>query len=126
MNMPAVAIRDPVFWRWHKHIDDISIAWQETQPPYDFTDAPRVVRPRRAERGGGEPWASPDVLLVSTAGLPAGADPAALVTAAVGGSRSTAPVPAGPLAGAEGLVVVDELTTRMSSQPSATGGRSRT
>ena len=50
---------------------------------------------------------------MSTAGLPAGADPAALVTATVGGSSFDAPVPAGPLADAEGLVVIDELTTRM-------------
>ena len=121
MNVPAVAIRDPVFWRWHKHIDNISIAWQETQPPYDFTDTPRVVI-RDALSGAAANWTSPDVLLVSTAGLAAGADPAALVTAAMGGASFDAPVPTGPLTGADGLVVVDELTTRM-QQSSLSDGR---
>jgi hypothetical protein len=121
MNVPAVAIRDPVFWRWHKHIDTISTAWQETQPPYDFTDTPRVVI-RDALSGAAANWTSPDVLLVSTAGLPAGADPAALVTAAMGGASFDTPVPTGPLTGADGLVVVDELTTRM-QQSSLSDGR---
>ena len=121
MNVPAVAIRDPVFWRWHKHIDTISTAWQETQPPYGFTDTPRVVI-RDALSGAAANWTSPDVLLVSTAGLPAGADPAALVTAAMGGASFDTPVPTGPLTGADGLVVVDELTTRM-QQSSLSDGR---
>jgi Hemocyanin, ig-like domain len=56
--------------------------------------------------------ASPDVLLVSTAELPSGADPAALATAAVGSAAFDTEFAAGPLPGAEKLVVVDELTTR--------------
>jgi hypothetical protein len=68
MNSPPVAIRDPIFWRWHRHIDNIHTAWQNTQSPYDFTDAPPVVL-RDALSGTPVPWASPDVLLVSTAGL---------------------------------------------------------
>jgi Hemocyanin, ig-like domain/Hemocyanin, copper containing domain len=111
MNSPAVAIRDPVFWRWHKHIDDVNVAWQDTQPPYDFSDAPPVVL-RDALSGAPAPWASPDVLLVSTAALGDGADPAALATAAVGGAAFDTAVGPGPLPGAEQLVVVDELTTR--------------
>jgi len=43
MNTPITAIRDPIFFRWHKHIDDISFQWQETQSPNDFSDAPSVL-----------------------------------------------------------------------------------
>lgn len=118
MNAPSVAIRDPVFWRWHKHIDDINTAWQDTQPPYDFSDAPAVVL-RDALAGAAPPWASPDVLLVSTAGLPADADPAALAAAAVGGAAFDSAIMAGPLPG--GLVVVDELTTRMATSTLSSG-----
>lgn len=112
MVSPVVAIRDPIFWRWHKHIDDINTGWQDTQPPYDFSDAPPVVL-RDALAGAATPWASPDVLLVSTADLAEGSDPAALVTAAVGGAAFDTAIAAGPLPDAKGLVVVDELTTRM-------------
>ncbi|HEY6425156.1 MAG TPA: tyrosinase family protein [Pseudonocardiaceae bacterium] len=112
MVTPVVAIRDPIFWRWHKHIDDVSTGWQDTQPPYDFSDAPPVVL-RDALAGTATPWASPDVLLVSTAGLAPGSDPAALLAAAVGGAAFDTAVAAGPLPAADGLVVVDELTTRL-------------
>ena len=111
MNSPPVAIRDPIFWRWHRHIDNINAAWQNTQPSYDFSDAPPVVL-RDTLSGMPALWASPDVLLVSTAGLHDGADPAALATAAVGGTAFDTAFVAGPLPGAEQLVVVDELTTR--------------
>ncbi|HKR52562.1 MAG TPA: tyrosinase family protein, partial [Pseudonocardiaceae bacterium] len=112
MVSPVVAIRDPIFWRWHKHIDDINTGWQDTQPPYDFSDAPPVIL-RDALVGAATPWASPDVLLVSTADLVEGTDPAALVAAAVGGAAFDTAIAAGPLPDAKGLVVVDELTTSM-------------
>ena len=112
MVSPVVAIRDPIFWRWHKHIDNVNTGWQDTQPAYDFSDAPPVVL-RDALGGTAAPWASPDVLLVSTAGLAEGSDPAGIVAAAVGGAAFDTPVAAGPLPGADGLVVVDELTTRL-------------
>jgi tyrosinase len=38
----ATAIRDPVFWQWHRHVDDFGASWQEAQPPGDFGDAPAV------------------------------------------------------------------------------------
>lgn len=28
------AIRDPVFFRWHKFIDDVFLKYKMTQPPY--------------------------------------------------------------------------------------------
>lgn len=40
MANTATAIRDPIFWRWHKHVDTFNIRYQTIQPPYDFSDAP--------------------------------------------------------------------------------------
>ncbi|CAG8524317.1 12130_t:CDS:2 [Racocetra fulgida] len=37
-------IRDPLFWRWHRHIDDLLLRWQERFEPPDFHhDAPNVT-----------------------------------------------------------------------------------
>lgn len=38
----ATAVRDPIFFRWHKQVDSIFHAHQETLPPNDFTKAPNV------------------------------------------------------------------------------------
>jgi Hemocyanin, ig-like domain len=38
----SAAIRDPVFWQWHRHVDDFGFRWQEAQPPGDFSDSPAV------------------------------------------------------------------------------------
>jgi tyrosinase len=37
------AIRDPVFYRWHRLVDDVLAAWQDTQPEPDFSDRPDVL-----------------------------------------------------------------------------------
>ena len=39
----ATAIRDPFFWRWHRHIDDQNFALQEQAEPFAFDDAPKCV-----------------------------------------------------------------------------------
>nr|CAG8442723.1 11309_t:CDS:2 [Entrophospora candida] len=40
---PRTAARDPIFWRWHRHIDDIFDLWVKTLPPNEFlSDAPPV------------------------------------------------------------------------------------
>jgi tyrosinase len=39
----ATAIRDPFFWRWHRHIDDANFALQEQLEPFAFDDAPDVA-----------------------------------------------------------------------------------
>jgi tyrosinase len=39
----ATAIRDPFFWRWHRHIDDQNFALQEQAEPFAFDDAPDVT-----------------------------------------------------------------------------------
>lgn len=59
MRDPTHAIRDPVFWRWHRAIDDLNFLWQETGQRLDFADRPPV-----AMRKGGGGWSSPDILLL--------------------------------------------------------------
>jgi hypothetical protein len=62
MNTPVTAIRDLIFFRWHKHIDDLSFLWQQQQPPNIFADAPPVLI--RKGLGGNTPeHSSPDILL---------------------------------------------------------------
>jgi Hemocyanin, copper containing domain/Hemocyanin, ig-like domain len=70
MATTRTAIRDPVFWRWHKEIDELNYRWQQTQDPYDLaSDAPAVLL-RHSLAGAAEPWASPDLILCRTAELP--------------------------------------------------------
>lgn len=38
----ATAIRDPAFWRWHRHIDDLNFRRQERDAPHNFADIPPV------------------------------------------------------------------------------------
>ena len=43
MSATATAVRDQVFFRWHRNIDNYSFTWQETQRPVDFADGPNVL-----------------------------------------------------------------------------------
>jgi hypothetical protein len=114
MTSPVTAIRDPVFWQWHKGIDDLGARWQEQLEPYAFDDAPRVVL--RNALAGDEPWASPDIILCRTADLPAGTDPGALGESLFGGaSWDTDFTSAQASAGGTTLQTIDELTTTMAT-----------
>ncbi len=42
MFWEAAAVRDPVFFRWHGHIDNIFRKYQDALDPYDFADLPPV------------------------------------------------------------------------------------
>lgn len=42
MFWEEAAIRDPVFYRWHAHIDGIFRTYQNDLDPYDFADLPSV------------------------------------------------------------------------------------
>ncbi|CAB4387288.1 unnamed protein product [Rhizophagus irregularis] len=37
MSQTRVAARDPAFWRWHRHIDNLVKTWEEKQEPNDFS-----------------------------------------------------------------------------------------
>ena len=39
----ATAIRDPFFWRWHRHVDNLNFALQEQAEPFAFDDTPDVT-----------------------------------------------------------------------------------
>lgn len=45
MNDTASAIKDPVFHRWHRHIDDLHYGFEQNLPVNDFSDAPPVSFP---------------------------------------------------------------------------------
>lgn len=45
------AVRDPAFYRWHRHIDDLFIEWQEGLDPYDLADGAPPVRLRKGDDG---------------------------------------------------------------------------
>lgn len=60
MAYPAANIRDPYFWRWHRHIDNLNFNYQEKLPPHDFADAPAV------SFGGGD---DEGIVLLETKGL---------------------------------------------------------
>lgn len=66
----SVAIRDPIFWRWHKLIDDVAASWQEAQAPRDFT-LPEDAAPPLIIRGdaGVE---SPDIILCTAKAMALG------------------------------------------------------
>ena len=65
MTDTSAAVRDPAFYRWHRHIDDLFVEWQELLDPYDFTSGGPPVRLRKD--GEGE---SSDIGLALLAQLP--------------------------------------------------------
>jgi len=72
MAATTTAIRDPVFFQWHKLIDDIYFTYQETLPPYDFSKAPEVTIRKHIAQGGKA--ASIDIVLSLEDQLPASID----------------------------------------------------
>lgn len=101
MISTATAIRDVVFYRWHKQIDSIFEAWQEQQAANDFSDAPPVkIR---------------DILLCRKDGLPANFDGKAIGAEAFGGDRWDTDFAAAstPLGSGEMVSTTDELLTEM-------------
>jgi hypothetical protein len=50
MSQPVVSQRDPIFWRWHRQIDDFSYRWQEKQQPHIYGDAVAGVSVRKLFR----------------------------------------------------------------------------
>lgn len=98
MGQTATALRDPVFWRWHKEVDSVFQAFQNVQRPYDFSTGPRV-RIRKTVRDGRA--VSPDIQLFRVAdGVQV--DEAALAEAIAADGALPA-----------GIQATDELRTRM-------------
>jgi hypothetical protein len=116
MSRPLAAIRDQIFWQWHKSIDELSASWQAKLKPFAFDDAPDVLV-RDSIDGVSpqpQPWSSPDIILCRTADLPAGKDPQAVGEELFGGDNWSQEF--GGSGGAAGNVTpIGELVTTMGS-----------
>lgn len=116
MASTVTAIRDPVFWQWHKAIDNLNARWQDELDPYPFDDAPAVLVRNALDPNEDTPWTSPDIILCRTSDLPDGTDPAQLGTQLFGGPNwDTEFTSAQASAGGTSLQTVDELTTTMAT-----------
>lgn len=118
MTDDATTVRDPIFFRWHKHIDDIHVRWQERQPPNDLGDAPNVLLRKREAPAGAMP-SSPDLILAFRDAIPGAAsddfDGARFGQAAFGGDRWDTDFTAGQFTTPDGtqFSTTDELQTGM-------------
>jgi Hemocyanin, ig-like domain/Hemocyanin, copper containing domain len=115
MTSTVTAIRDPIFWQWHKCVDDLNARWQSNLGPYDLADSPPVLLRNALDGAPADtPWASPDIILSRTADLPAGAEPAQLGKDLFGGANWSADFAAAQAsANGTSLQTIDQLTTRM-------------
>jgi hypothetical protein len=76
MASPSTAARDPVFYRWHRHVDDIFDAWQRTHlPPHDLTQGPQVRMRQWLGEGLAPAHQCPDILLCLERDIPEAASP---------------------------------------------------
>jgi tyrosinase len=76
MASTATAARDPLFYRWHRHVNDILDAWQSNHlPPHDLSDAPRVQIRKWLGDGTAPAHQSPDILLCMHRDIPGATSP---------------------------------------------------
>lgn len=69
------AVRDPIFFRWHRHVDDTFFLWQEMLPPNDFETGAPPVRIRKRLNGTASENQSPDILLCLASNVPGADEP---------------------------------------------------
>ena len=69
MSSPEVAMTTPVFYRWHRAIDDYGFQWQELQAPFSWNYVTPTVRIRR-RLDGGNSTNSPDVIITLRSAIP--------------------------------------------------------
>ena len=105
-----VAVRDPVFYRWHKQVDDLFFEWQQRHlAPHTLADAPAGIVMRKS-LAGWPPGITPDVLLCLQRDVPGasapGFDGVAFGTQAFGGANWDQPRAALPF-------LTDRLETHM-------------
>ncbi|HYO65445.1 MAG TPA: tyrosinase family protein [Archangium sp.] len=73
---PSTAARDPLFYRWHRHVDDLLDAWRSTHlPPYDVSNGPQVLVRKWLGEGIYPAHQSPDILLCFVKDIPGGTSP---------------------------------------------------
>lgn len=119
MGFVPTAMRDHVFYRWHKVVDDLFNTFQEKQPPHDFSaDAPPVVI-RKSLASGGAANSSPDIILCLQKDLVPWDDWSRFGATAFGGNAWDESFPCGPFpfpGGASlpsGFTTTDQLLTEM-------------
>jgi hypothetical protein len=114
MASTVTAIRDQIFWRWHRHIDDINAVWQDTQAEISFDDAPPVIIRNGLAAQSTTAWTSPDIILCNTSDLPRDGDPQRLGEQLFGSENWVREFSAAEAtAGGTTLRTVNELTTTM-------------
>lgn len=69
MGATIFAIRDVVFWEWHKGIDDLGYKWQQRQVPYNFTAEKPPVAVRKSTDDDNLPF-TPDLILAFQKDIP--------------------------------------------------------
>jgi tyrosinase len=115
MAAPEVAMTTPVFYRWHRAIDDFGFAWQESQGPDTTT---YVTPPVTQRRGSTQPGtASPDIILTPRSAITGILDPDFNLDAwgetHFGGAQFDAPTDA--------ALNVTELVTELTTDPVVPG-----
>jgi tyrosinase len=113
MTSTETAMRDPVFYRWHRHVDDHFVMWQDRHlPRHTFADAPGGVVIRKS-LAGWAPGRSPDILLCRQQDITGSAQPGfdgrAFAQASFGPATWNFPENAFPM-------LAGEIQTRMLSQ----------
>jgi hypothetical protein len=63
MSDTDTAIRDPVFYRWHRHVDQLAYDWQERQPEHPHVEWAAPVTIEQPEGTATRPGDSPDLFL---------------------------------------------------------------
>jgi tyrosinase len=116
MASPEVAMTTPVFYRWHRAIDDFGFAWQESRGQ----DTTRYVRPPVVQRrGAAAATRSPDIIITPRSAitdiLSPGFDLDAWGEAKFGGANFDTP--------ADPTLDLDELVTELKQDPDVTGVR---
>jgi hypothetical protein len=75
MTSTDTAMRDPVFYRWHRHVDDHFVMWQDRHlPGHTFNDAPGGIVIRKG-LAGWAPGQSPDILVCRQSSIPGSSQP---------------------------------------------------
>lgn len=70
MSRTTTAVRDPVFYRWHRHVDETMFLWQQTLQPYDLKSGMPPVRIRKSLDGGVGVQQSPDIMVCLLKNIP--------------------------------------------------------
>ncbi len=94
MGDTRTAVRDPIFYRWHRAIDDVIDVWLRTLAPHDLDKSDAKVLAK-------------EVAVIPASAIPAGQNPQAWAAANFGGANwGTAP----------GGVTLNQLATKMGSE----------